>query len=93
MENGNRVLIISDEQQFLMNSIKSNLEETGIKVDMSNLKVQKIFDNLHEPDAILLYVGEDYEEHVQDLFFIRDKAIEEDYPLFLLGDEIDVKKI
>lgn len=93
MENNIRVLIISDEQQFLMNSIKSNLEETGIKVDMSSLKVQKIFDNLHEPDAILLYVGEDYEEHIQDLFFIRDKAIEEDYPLFLLGDEIDVNKI
>lgn len=93
MKNVNRVLIISDEQQFLMNSIRSNMEAQGIKVDMADLKVQSIFDNLNNPDAILIYIEEDYENHIQDLFFIRDKAIEENYPLFLMGDEIDIKKI
>lgn len=93
MESISRVLIISDGQQFLMGSIKNNMEALGIKVDMSILKVQNIFDNLHNPDAILLYIGEDFEEHIQDLFFIRDKSIEENYPMFLLGDEIDVSNI
>lgn len=93
MENISRVLIISDEQQFLMNNIRGNLEAYGIEVDMASLKVQSIFDNLNNPDAILVYIEEDYEERIQDIFFIRDKAIEENYPIFLLGDEIDIKKI
>lgn len=93
MENTSRVLIISDEQQFLMNNIRGNLEAYGIEVDMASLKVQSIFDNLNNPDAILVYIEEDYEERIQDIFFIRDKAIEENYPIFLLGDEIDIKKI
>lgn len=93
MDNNSRVLIITDEQHFLMNSIKSHMEELGITVDMSSLKVQSIFDNLNNPDAILLYIGENFEEHTQDLFFIRDKSIEENYPMFLLGDEVDVSKI
>lgn len=92
-EKSSRVLIIADEHQFLMHSIKENMEELGIKVDVASLKVQSIFDNLNCPDAILLYIEENYEDNIQDLFFIRDKAVEDNYPLFLLGDEIDVSKI
>ena len=69
MENTSRVLIISDEQQFLMNNIRGNLEAYGIEVDMASLKVQSIFDNLNNPDAILVYIEEDYEERIQDIFF------------------------
>lgn len=87
-----RVLIISDAQAYLISNIKVQLEELGILVDMSSLKVQKIFDNLHEPDAVLLYIEEDYSEHLQDIIFIRDKALEENYPIFLLGADSDIEK-
>lgn len=88
----NNILLIADGQNYLMNNIISQLNEHGYTVNTSVFKVQKIFENLNKPEAILLYVEEDFSEHLQEIIFIRDKAIEENYPIFLLGAEPDIHK-
>ena len=85
------VLLISDAQVYLMTNIVNQLKEHDFSVFQANLKVQSIYDNMHEPEAILVYVDEDYEAHLQEYLFIRDKALELSCPVFLMGTETDME--
>ncbi|SCY80825.1 Response regulator receiver domain-containing protein [Lachnospiraceae bacterium XBB2008] len=44
-------------------------------------------------DACLLYLDEELLEDSQLLIFIRDKATEEDFPLFVLGDPQEISSV
>lgn len=87
------ILIVSEGQTYLVTNIKAQLEGFEYEVFTSELKVQTIYDNLHDPEAILLYVTEDFEERIQELLYVRDKAVETGCPIFLMGVDYDIEKL
>lgn len=87
------LLIVSETQSYLIGNIKTQLEMLNHKVFQAPFKVQQIFDNMQECEGILLYIEEDYETKMQELLYIKDRALEQDYPVFLLGAQADMDKM
>lgn len=87
------ILVVSDSQTYLMGNIKNLLQEENFDVFSAGFKVQEIFENLKEPEAIMIYVDEDYEEHIQEMIYLSDRSLESNTPIFLLGDESDISAL
>lgn len=87
------ILIISDSQTYLMGNIKTLLQNEDYEVFSAGFEVQNIFENLKEPEAMMVYVEEDFEEHIQEMIYISDRSIESNTPIFLLGDEQDINAL
>lgn len=87
------LLIVSETQTYLMANIKSQLEELNHSVIQVPYKVQEIFDNMQDSEGILIYIDEDYEDKMQELLYIKDRAIEMATPIFLMGAQNDMDKV
>ncbi len=80
------ILVYSETRGYLNISIEDQLKSLGYNVidvassvnDMNNVKV--------DITAVLMYTDEDMLKKQQALVFMRDKILEEDIPLFVIGD-------
>lgn len=86
------ILVVTDTKSYLVLSIEEQLK----KIDYQIIQVRADVDELsavQEPvDAVLLY-AEEMEGNHAALIFLRDKAIEEDTPFFILGDSNDIDDV
>ena len=84
------VLIITQVQSYLIVSLKEWFEKAEYEVNILKADVDAIsqFESqLEEPiGIILLYVDEKMRDEQQALNYISDKAVEEDIPVFAVGD-------
>ncbi len=86
------ILMVTASQGYIVMSVKENFEETGeYKVILSDARIDSINVLKEDFSAILLYVDEN-EINQQTCIFLKDKAVEQDLPIFLLGnmEEISV---
>lgn len=80
------ILVYSETRGYLNITIEDQLKSLGYNVinvassvnDMNNVKV--------DITAVLMYTDEDLLKKQQALVFMRDKILEEDIPLFVIGD-------
>lgn len=80
------ILVYSETRGYLNITIEDQLKSLGYNVidvassvnDMNNVKV--------DITAVLMYTDEDMLKKQQALVFMRDKILEEDIPLFVIGD-------
>lgn len=88
------ILIVSQTKSYLLTAIEEQLK--GLE-EYQVVKTQADIDEISvikEPqDAILLYVDSDLLKEQKSLIFLRDKAVEEDTPFFILGDSNDIDDI
>lgn len=89
-----KLLFISNAQSYFNITIANQLKEaeyTILESVADKDEVNKIKDTI---SSMLLFVDEEMLEHQQDLIFIKDKALENDTPIFLIGrrNEIDDAK-
>lgn len=87
------VLIVSEAQSYLLSSLQSKLEEMGCKVTSTHADpdvVSKIDENI---DLMFIFVDEAILEKHHGLIYLKDKAIEEDIPIFVTGDSQELKVI
>jgi len=85
------ILIVANSQAYLMGNIKNQLQLLDYQVDEAKYNVQSVYDNLHNPEAIILNVEENYEELTQVMMYIADRALEISTPIFLVGDVSDIE--
>lgn len=88
-----KVLIVSDTQSYLLVSIQNKLEESNIEVMQEKLNpdvLSKIKDKL---DLILIFTDEEMIRNQQGLIYLKDKAIEEDLPVFVIGDTLELESL
>lgn len=81
------ILLVSETYSFILSSLAQHFEEEGyhvIQVKAQMSEMNNIKDTVH---GVLLYTDEDSEIDMQMLVYIKDKAIEEDIPVFVIGDE------
>lgn len=92
------ILLVSESKNFIVSSLVKQLEEQNCKViqatnDPVDMEVElefKLKDN--KLQLILLYAEEEAVK-TKGLVYIKDKAIEEDIPIFVIGDVDEMRAI
>lgn len=88
MGNEQEVLIVTEKSGFLSRAIAEQLKEYGYLVTLTELDVQKLSQLGNNFEAVLLYMESDVNGYTQELVYLRDKAVEEDLPVFYIGEDV-----
>lgn len=88
-----RVLFVSAAKGYLVTSIKDKLQEAEFEVSLAE-SVDAAGRALQEKtSAFILYVDEMLIKNKQLLVYLKDRAMEEDIPVFAIGDETDLQDV
>ncbi|MCI7106925.1 MAG: response regulator [Agathobacter sp.] len=88
MGNKQEVLIVTEKSGFLSRAIAEQLKEYGYLVTLTELDVQKLSQLGNNFEAVLLYMESDVNGYTQELVYLRGKAVEEDLPVFYIGEDV-----
>ena len=83
------ILVIMENNSFLVRNIIEQLEELNYNVESVEMDIHKISMKKNNYEAIFLYTESDTDVNAKELVFIRDKSIEENIPVFYLGDDVE----
>lgn len=87
------ILVVTESKGYLVLSIEEQLKKLGYDITQVRADIEEISDVKEAVDAIILYVDQEMKGSQSALIFLRDKAIEEDTPFFILGDSNDIDDI
>lgn len=87
------ILVVSKTRSYLVLSVEEQLKKLEYNMIEVDAKIDDISDVKESIDAILLYVEPELSEDRTALVFLRDKAVEEDIPFFVMGDSNDIDDI
>ena len=88
------ILMIMETSNFLARNIAEQLEDLNYNVDSVEMDIHMISEQKNNYEAIFLYTESDTDVKAKEVIYIRDKAIEENIPVFYLGDDAEnVKRI
>lgn len=82
------ILVVMEKNSFLAMSITEQLKALKYNTVLVGLDMQQISKLKDNFEAVLLYMESDVKEKLQELVFLRDKAVEEDIPMFYMGDDV-----
>lgn len=86
-------VIITQVQSYLLVSLKEWFEKAEYQVLIVKADIDAI-NQIQEPvDVIVLYVDEKMEDEQQALNYIKDKAVENDIPVFAIGDSSELSGV
>ena len=86
------ILIVTEKNSLFVRSAMEHFKELEYNVVVEDLDVQKISKLKDTFEALILYMESDGYEKTQDIIYLRDKAVEEDIPIFYMGDEAEELK-
>jgi len=87
------ILVFSEERSFLYIAMEEQLKGLGYNVINVGTNVNEINAIKEDVTALLIYTDEDMIKKQQALVFMRDKAVEEDIPVFVIGDVNELAEI
>ncbi|MGN0280389.1 MAG: PleD family two-component system response regulator [Lachnospiraceae bacterium] len=87
------IMIISEVQSYLIVSLKERFEEAEYNVITVKADIDMINKNTEPISIIILYTDEKLGEQQQALNYIKDKAAEEDIPVFVIGDSNEIQSV
>ena len=87
-----KIVFISDMTNFLLVSIKDKLKDMGYRVVNCKLNIDDIARIERMVEAIVIPVSEEMASKPKEMTYIKDHALENDFPIFTLGnrDELSV---
>lgn len=88
-----KVLIVSEAQSYLLVALQGKLEEFGFEVLHVNANPDAVSKIKHDIDMMFIFADEDLIEMHQGLTYLKDKATEDDIPIFVSGDSAELKSI
>ena len=84
-----KILVIAENNSFLVRNIAKQLEELHYEIAIAEMNIQTISEYKDNFEAMFLYIESDTEIYTKELIFIRDKAVEENIPIFYLGEDAE----
>ena len=87
------ILIYSDSRTYLTISLENHLMELGYDIINVGTKVNDIDEIKDNIDAIVIYSDSELLKKMEALVFLRDKALENDTPFFIIGDTNELDSI
>lgn len=80
------ILIFTEVRGYLNISMEEQLKELGYNIINVGTSVNDLNDVKEDITAILVYADMDLLKKQQSIIFLRDKALENDVPFFVIGD-------
>jgi len=87
------ILVVSQTRSYLVMSVEEQLKKMDYNMIEVEARINAISEVKDDIAAILLYVEPELNEDTTALVFLRDKAVEEDIPFFVMGDGNDIDDI
>ena len=87
MSGKQEIMIVAENSGFFPSAMSEQLTAYGYNVIITELEVQKLFDLSGEYEAFLLYMENDAKGYAQELLYLRDKAVEDNIPVFYIGED------
>lgn len=87
-----RILLIGSSKSFMVTSIAKELKQEGFEVIQVSPDVTMIERIEDKPSVYLIYI-DDLEEMMEMLVYLRDKVVEEDISISIIGSPEDIDKI
>lgn len=84
------ILVVMEKNSFLPISMMEQLKELEYNTVAVELDIQEISKLKESFEVILLYMESEGNEKTKELVYLRDKAVEEDSPIFYMGEETTV---
>lgn len=84
------ILVVMEKNSFLSMSMMEQLKELEYNTVSVELDIQQISKLKDTYEVILLYMESEGNEKTKELVYLRDKAVEEDSPIFYIGEESPV---
>lgn len=81
------ILVVMEKNSFLPISMMEQLKELEYNTVSVDLDIQEISQLKDTFEVILLYMESEGNEKTQELVYLRDKAVEEDSPIFYIGED------
>lgn len=88
-EQRQEILIIAENTGFFPSTIAGQMSEVGYKVTIAELKMSKLFELEGTYEAIILYMENEAHGYAQELLYLKDKAVEDNIPVFYIGDDFE----
>ena len=83
------ILVVMEKNSFFARSMEEQLKELKYNVTVAELDIQQLSEVKESYEAVLLYMESDIKEKSQEVVYLRDKAVEEDTPVFYMGDDME----
>ncbi len=87
------ILVFTEARSYLNIAMEEQLKGLGYNVIMVGTSVNEINAIKEDITAVLMYTDEDLMKKQQALVFMRDKVIEEDIPVFAIGDVNELAEV
>ena len=87
------ILVFTAIRSYLNISLEEQLEELGYNIITVGTNINEINAVKEKITAIMIYADSDLMKNQQALIFLRDKALEEDTPFFVIGDINELAEI
>ena len=87
------ILVFSESRGYLNITIEEQLKNLGYHVISVGTNINEINTVKEDIAAVVMYVEEEMLKKQQALVFVRDKVIEEDIPVFVIGDINEMAEI
>ncbi|MBQ4463635.1 MAG: response regulator [Eubacterium sp.] len=92
MDHDYKLLVVSNEQSFITDSIIAAIDESGVNCICVDSEIKEIEVKKDEADMVFLYVNEALADNTQALVFIKDVCVDDVKTLFLAGYSEDLEK-
>lgn len=86
------ILIVTEKNSLFVRSAEEQFKELNYDVVVAELDMDVISKLKDQFEALILYMESDGQGKQQDIVYLRDKAVEEDIPIFYMGDEAEALK-
>ena len=86
------ILVVMEKNSFLPMSMIEQLRELGYNACSAGLEMQELSKLKETYEVILLFVENDGEDKTKELVYLRDKAVEEDCPIFYVGEDTPIMR-
>lgn len=88
-----KILIISETSSYIILAAQEKLEKMDYTVYIVKPDTTSISQLKTDFDAILIYADQELIEEKQALIYVKDKAVENDTTVFIVGDSSEVNEI
>ena len=85
MQDGKKLLLIGEQKNYLLLSIREQLDNSELDTVLVSANIGSISGGLDDIKGLLIYAEESIIEDQQLLGYIKDRAEEEKWPIFLIG--------
>lgn len=89
----NNILIVSELRSYFTISLEDQLQNAGFRVLSYGADISKMNMIQSQINGILIYADETLLKNKQVFIYVRDRALEENIPIFVIGDSNEIATI